>query len=311
MTVWPSYTAWKLSAFNVHYIPSLTCQLRAYLKRFDVLHFHDDTDLSFPLTLTRMKKPRLFTCHSLPYSVDFYAHQTLARRLFTTSSDLFHVFSGVDARNLRHLGVKQDRIRIIPHGIDVSLFNQNEEKITRDIVRIVWFGRIERSKGLIVLLRALNLLRSDFQNVELLIGGQVWNARYYRELVDYVRAVNLEEASFTGFVGDLPSFLHQADIFVLPSLSETFGIVNLEAMASGLPIVASSVGGVPDVVADNETGFLVPPGDPVKLAKKLRLLVTDRDLRRDMGRKGRQRVESLYSIDKMAASVLQTYRELV
>jgi glycosyltransferase involved in cell wall biosynthesis len=283
--------------------------LRAYLKRFDILHFHDESDLSFPLSLSRLKKPRLFSCHSLPYLVDFYAHHTLARRLFTTSADLFHVFSGVDARNLRRLGVQQERIRVAPHGIDVSLFDP--KKTARDSVRIVWFGRIERSKGLIVLLKAFQLLEKEPQKVELVIGGKIWDVDCYRELARYRSAMNLNNISFSGFVADLPSFLQKADIFALPSLQETFGIVNLEAMASGLPIVASSVGGVPEVVADNETGFLVPPGDPVKLAEKLRLLITDRELRRDMGRRGRQRVESLYSIDKMAASVLRMYREFV
>jgi len=309
--VWPSCPIGKPSKLTqVHYIPFPLPQLRRYLKSFGLLHFHDDCDLSFPLAASRIKKPRIFTCHSLPYHIDFYAEHTLARRLFTTSADLFHVFSRNDEKGLKALGVPQDKLRVIPHGVDVALFNSKDAKLSRDTVRIVWFGRINRSKGVIVLLRALSILRNDFRNLELLIAGK-GDAQYYRELIDYKTAAKLEEAKFVGFVDDLPSFLRQADIFVLPSLMETFGIVNLEAMASGLPVVASSVGGVPEVVADNETGFLVPPGDPAKLAEKLGNLVGDDQLRRKMGSKGRRRVEEFFSLDRVFELVLNMYRELV
>jgi glycosyltransferase involved in cell wall biosynthesis len=310
VTVWPSYPTWKLSLLTeVHYLPFPLAQLRRYLKEFDLLHFHDEGDLSLPLSASRIKKPRIISCHSLAYTVNFYFEHTLARRLFTSCADLFHVFSTVDEKNLMRLGVQKNRVRIIPSGIDVASFNC-KEKLTRDKVRIVTLGRLQRTKGIIVLLKAFNLLRKNCQNVELLIGGKVWEPEYYRELVEYRKAANLEEVRFTGFVNDSASFLLQADIFVLPSLEETFGGVNMEAMAACLPIVASSVGGIPEYVIDNQTGFLVPPGDPIMLAKKLEILVADAKLRRKMGSKGRERAESLYSIDKATESVMKMYREL-
>lgn len=309
VTVWPSYPIWS-NRCRVHWVPALLLQLRRYLNGFDLLHFHDVCDLSFPLSANRIKKPRIFTCHTLFETLDFYAQHKVARRLLTSSADLYHVFSQHDEKDLRALGVHHDRIRVIPHGVDLAFFNPKDEKPPRDAVRIVWFGRIARNKGVIVLLRALNLLRNEFPNFELLVGGKIWDAQYYRELLEYKNEVKLKEVRFIGFVDDLPSFLEQGDIFVFPSLSDTFGIVNLEAMASGLPIVASSVGGLPEVVVDKETGFLIPPGDPTKLAEKLKLLITDRRLRRKMGVRGRERVESLFSIDKMSASVLDMYHEL-
>lgn len=310
--VWPSCPVGKPSVLTkVHYIPLPLPQLRRYLNGVDLLHFHDDSDLSFPLAATRIKKPRIFTCHCLSYMVDFYAEHTLARRLFTTSADLFQVFSRSDEKGLRALGVPQDKIRVIPNGVDVTLFDSEEEKLSRTTVRIVWFGRIERIKGVIVLLKALNILRNDFQNLELLIAGKVCDFQYYRELVDYKTATRLHEAKFVGFVEDLPSFLRQADIFALPSLMEVFPIANLEAMASGLPVVASSVAGVPDEVVDNVTGFLVPPGDPEQLAQKLRRLITNRELRETMGSKGKRRVKSLFALERVFESVLDMYRELV
>jgi len=311
VVVWPSFPVGKLAHLTkVHYIPSLPFGLRSFAERFDILHFHDDIDLSFPLSLRRMKKPKIFSCHSMPYTLGFYSQQPLSRKLFTTSSDLFHVFTRYDAKSLEGLGVEEGKIRVIPNFIDVTRFKIGRKE-SRDVIRIAWYGRISRTKGVIVLLKAFNLLKGEFPDLELLIGGEVWEADYFRELVDYTREMDLRHVRFTGFVSDVPSFLQEADIFVLPSFQETFGIVNLEAMASGLPVVASSISGIPEIVIDQVTGFLVPPGDPVKLAEKLRVLVVDRKLRRDMGRNGRERVLSTYSVEKVSKAVRDMYNELV
>jgi glycosyltransferase involved in cell wall biosynthesis len=217
--------------------------------------------------------------------------------------------------NLERLGVAEDRIRIIPTsmppGMEALRVSEDRSRSSRDTVRIVWVGRIDRAKGLIVLLQAANLLKNDFRNFELLIGGKVWDAAYYRELLDYKAAANLEEAHFIGFVSDLQSFLLDADIFALPSLMEVGPATVLEAMGCGLPVVGSDVGAVPDDIVDNETGFLVPPGNPVALATKLRLLVSDEKLRIRMGRKARERAMSQFSYNRMFSMVLDMYRELV
>jgi len=284
------------------------------MNKADILHFHDDIDLSFPFSLQRVNKPRIFSCHSLCYTWTFYAKQPLARKLFTGSADLFQVFSRRDAANLKTLGVVEDRIRIIPilmPTIVQSRVSEDRPKVSRDTVRIVWVGRIERSKGLIVLLKAANLLKNNFRNFELLIGGKVWDAGYYRELLDYKAAANLGEAHFTGFVGDLQSFLLDADIFASPSLKEVGPMTVLEAMGYGLPVVGSDVGAVPDFIVDNETGFVVPPGDPVAMATKLQLLVSDKKLRIRMGRKATERITSHFSYNRIFSMILDMYRELI
>jgi glycosyltransferase involved in cell wall biosynthesis len=311
VVVWPSFPTGKFAHLTkVHYLPSLPFGLRGFVERFDIVHFHDDIDLSFPLSLRGIRKPKIFSCHSMPYTLDFYSRQPLSRRLLTTSSDLFHVFTRYDAKSLEGLGVEARKIRVIPNFIDVTQF-KSSRKNSQDVIRIAWYGRISRSKGVIILLEAFNLLKREFPNLELMIGGEVWDDRYFRELVDYTREMGLRRVQFTGFVSDVPSFLQRADIFVLPSFQETFGIVNLEAMASGLPVVASSISGIPEIVIDHVSGFLVPPGDPVKLAKKLRVLIVDRKLRRDMGRNGRERVLSTYSVEKVSKEILDMYKELI
>jgi len=308
--VWPSCSVNRLlGLIELHYVPIAPFQMLTYLKRFDLLHFHDDIDLSFPVSTARLRKPKIFSCHSLASTLDFYARNMVARRLFTKSADLFHTFSRHGMGGLKELGIPQEKIRLIPHGVDVSRFSHRRKSST-GTVRIAWFGRIDRDKGIITLLKALSHL-TEYNNLELLIGGDPSDdPRYYRELVDYTRAARLPEVKFVGLIQDPPSFLRQADIFVLPSLKETFGIVNLEAMASGLPVVASSVGGVLDIVVDNETGFLVHPGNSLELAEKLKLLINDAKLRQRMGCKGRERAEQLFSIDHVFSRVLDMYHEL-
>lgn len=310
--VWPSFSVDRLlGLIELHYVPVAPFQLLTYLKGFDLLHFHDDIDLSFPVSAARLRKPKIFSCHSLAATLGFYARNMVARRLFTESADLFHTFSRHGMRGLRELGIPQEKIRLIPHGVDVSRFG-HRRKSSAGTVRIAWLGRIDRTKGIIILLKALSHLKTEHDSLELLIGGDPSDdPRYYRELVDYTRAARLPEVKFVGLIDDSPSFLQQADIFASPSLMETFGIVNLEAMASGLPVVASSVGGILDIVVDNQTGFLVHPGNSLELAEKLRLLINDPKLRQRMGCSGRERAEQLFSIDHVFSRVLNMYHELV
>jgi glycosyltransferase involved in cell wall biosynthesis len=318
--IWPCYPLGLIQPMssrilNAHLIPANGTTLNEHLNQFDLLHFHDVVDLSFPLSCLRSRKPKIFTCHTLYESTEFYQHSHIARKLLLRSADLFHVFSKADARTMLAFGVDKNHIRVVPHGIDVRQFRPRIHSIiSRDAVHIVLVGRIERRKGVAELLKAVNIMKQPYRRNEKIVVsvvGDVWDPSYYRELLEYKKQMQLDEVNFVGFVDDLPNYLSQADILVCPSLSETFGIVNLEAMASGLPIVATSVGAIPDTLVDGQTGFLVPPGDTEALAERLSRLVADNELRADMGRMGRKRVEALFSMDRIASVMSDIYQELV
>jgi glycosyltransferase involved in cell wall biosynthesis len=110
-----------------------------------------------------------------------------------------------------------------------------------------------------------------------------------------------------GFRDDIPSLLAAADIFCMPSLSEALGYSLLEAMAAGIPVVASEVGGIPEVITNAKEGLLVPPADPQKLASALGQLATDTPLREDLGSNGRQTVRAKFSLDAMLARTRQLF----
>ncbi|HHT9147253.1 MAG: glycosyltransferase, partial [Candidatus Brocadiaceae bacterium] len=116
---------------------------------------------------------------------------------------------------------------------------------------------------------------------------------------------------FLGMRNDVPEIISCSDLFVLPSVNEGFGVVLLEAMAMKCPIVATNVGGVPEVVLDGETGILVPPRDPVQLARGIIRLLKDRPLAFQMAECGYQRLEACFDIRETVSKTEHLYKELL
>ena len=231
---WPSYPFGLLRIastrmLNVHLFPANTFILNKHLNQFDLLHFHDVADLSFPLSCLSSRKPKIFTCDTLQEFGKFYQHprHNFMRKLLIRSANLFHVFSNADVRILMNLGAQKEDIRVVPHGVDVEQFRPRTATLSRDFVHIVHVGRIERRKGAADLLRSIHIMKQQdrvSKRVVVSIAGEISDPGYYRELLAYKRRFQLDEVHFLGFVDDLPEWLRQADIFVCPSLLETLGI---------------------------------------------------------------------------------------
>ncbi len=217
-----------------------------------------------------------------------------------------------EAQNLERLGVDSDRIRIIPNGVDLSEFeNLAVRRGAEGEVTVLFVGRCySRQKGLEYLVRAVEHLPSR-QKVHLKIVGEDWGG--VTGLRALARALGIEDQiTFTGPLprADVIRAYGSADIFVLPSLFEPFGIVLLEAMAAGLPIVASRVGGIPEVVQDGATGLLVRPGDSRVLAEAIGRLISDPSLRSQMGEAGRLRAAA-FSWERLVPRILKVYDEAI
>ncbi|MFI5413486.1 MAG: glycosyltransferase family 4 protein, partial [Candidatus Lutacidiplasmatales archaeon] len=190
-------------------------------------------------------------------------------------------------------GVEPDRIALISDGIDLSEFAGMPARIERrDPPTLLFVGRLyPEQKGLDPLLRAFARIPADL-GLRLRLVGEDWGgarvvARLAEELGVRDRVTLTGPLPRTELLGEYA----RADLFVLPSLFEPYGIVLMEAMAAGLPIVASRVGGIPEVVAEGENALLCAPNDPAALADALERLVRDRALRERFARAGRKRVE--------------------
>lgn len=215
-----------------------------------------------------------------------------------------------EARYLESLRVAADRITVIPNGVDRDAFlGLPVERPARDGVTALFVGRLyPRQKGLERLVEALARVPASAR-LRLRLVGEDWGGASLVRRRSAVRGI-ADRVTIVGAVSRdaLVREYAEADLLVLPSLFEPFGIVLLEAMAAGLPVVASRTGGVPEVVADGETGLLVEPGDPAGLASALSRLAEDRGLRIQMGARGRAR-SAAYSWDAIVPKVVSVYRQ--
>jgi len=197
--------------------------------------------------------------------------------VFTTGSELYNEFKDLADRC----------VNIVPSVVSEADIFYREDVCKREPFKLLYVGRLVPVKGLRYLLQAVKLLSDKGIDVELEVMGD----GYHRAALEVAtKELGLEErVHFLGriaFGSKLFEVYRRADIFVLPSLSEGIPKTLLEAMASGLPIVATRVGGVPDVIKDGETGLLVEPRSPEQIAKAVQRLIEDPPLRRSIIRNG-------------------------
>lgn len=199
--------------------------------------------------------------------------------------------------------VPASRVVVIPNGLDMTQFPTPRSRVSHR--RIVMVANLRPEKGHDTLIDAAILVLERFPDAHFDIVG---NGTERDRLVAYARTKGVAGAfSFLGHCEDVPARLCAADVFVLPSRSEAFPNAVLEAMAAGLPVVASAVGGILEVVQDNHTGLLVSPGRPDALADALCRLLSDPALGARLSAAGRAVVETRYSFERMVDSLEHLY----
>jgi len=219
---------------------------------------------------------------------------------------------------LLRLGADRRQISVVPCGVDTALFTPTGPAEPRrpDLPhRIVSVGRLVERKGIGNVISAL----AAVPGAELVVAGGPREVDLDRDAeVARLRAVAAahgvaDRVSFRGRVGrrELPRLLRSADVVACVPWYEPFGIVPLEAMACGVPVVASAVGGLIDTVVDGSTGLHVPPRSPDAVADALNTLLPDEARRRELGRAGARRARGRYSWDRVAASTLASYQALL
>ena len=217
--------------------------------------------------------------------------------------------------------IPAERIRVIRNGIDTTEYHPDPatdvlERYGIDLRRpyVIFVGRITRQKGVPVLLRAASGLDPRAQLV--LCAGQADTPELEAEVTGLVDGLRASRSGVVWIPEMLPKreviqLLTHAMVFAIPSIYEPLGIVNLEAMACGTAVVGSRTGGIPEVVADGETGLLVPPGEPEPLAEALNALIRDPDRAAAMGQAGRKRAVAEFGWAAIAAQTAALYAELV
>ncbi|MCM2255756.1 MAG: glycosyltransferase, partial [Vicinamibacteria bacterium] len=230
----------------------------------------------------------------------------------------------VNAEAVRTVLVRQgyaaSRITVIRNGIDVSRFAERrggtEIRSALGFPRlasvVAVFARLNRLKGIEYFLEAAAILRAQFEDARFLVVGDSISEAYRADLEARARDLGLgERVVFAGFRSDVPELLREVSVSVLPSLAEGLSNVVLEAMAAGVPVVATSVGGTPEMLDDGVQGLLVPPRDAPALARAIGALLSDPTRRQAMGQAGRARAMARFSLEAAVRETELLYERLL
>lgn len=213
-------------------------------------------------------------------------------------------------------GIPSEKILTIHNGIKLEKFKitLNMDRKKRELglkpssVVIGTVGRLEPQKGHKYFLEAASLIKREIPDAQFLLVG---SGSLKGKLREYIRRMGLEDDTIlTGFRKDIPEILATMEVFILPSLREGFSISLLEAMASGKPIVATSVGGNQEVICDGECGFLVSSKDSESIARRAIKILKNEELKKRLKRNAQEKVKE-FSIEKMASKTIELYSKML
>ncbi len=286
--------------------------------RIEIIHLHRSQDLAVFAPLRGVRRVLTLQIDSALSKRDPW-HRWVYGRLDL----LLAITDRIRERAIRALPVPPERVHTLHYGIDADEFfsRRLDPEQTRGIYGIHeedqvigLVGRLEESKGQDVLLDAFARIYADFPRAHLVFAGNPppEHAGYDAQLKQRARDLKvMDRCHFIGFQADTAPIFAALDVVVLASRREAFGLVLLEAMAMGVPIVATAAGGVPEIIQDGVNGLLVPPGDPQALAEALKRLLKSEGLREKLARNGSRVVREKFSLKVHIESLERHFQELI
>lgn len=279
--------------------------------RIDLVHSNSRTTQVLGDLLGRYcRKPHVFTCHG-------FFKPKLSRRLFPCwGGAVIAISRQVREHLVKDLGLSQEKVVIINNGIDLSLFGDFSgrqsfrESIgvgSEPLLGIV--ARLSDVKGHTYLLQAMHGILKNFPSVKLLVVGE---GKMKEALLDQAEELRIQKSVlFLPRAAGTQDVLAGMDIFVMPSLQEGLGLAVMEAMAQGLPVVGSAVGGIKTLIDDGKNGLLVRPADPQALEVGISRLLDNKALREELGANARKFISDNFSKEKMIDQTAAVYSGLL
>ncbi len=291
-------------------------------KSVDVVHVFRTGDLKkiiFPIFLAK-KNPVLILDPQIGIGVN---KKDLLHKLVYASVDLVIAISRDVANGyLQNLPVDENKIKIVYPGIDVEKFKFTEQGGNKiigefgfsDEIVIGVVSRFSPGKGHEELFKAFKILTNEFKNIRLLVVGEptVGEIKYFESLKKLNKELGIENFTvWTGFRKDIPEILSAIDVFVAPSHAEAFGLSLLEAMAVGLPVIATKSAGFLDIIEDGVNGLFFERGNYVELAEKIKKLISDKALAQTLKENAKKTIRIRFSLDRYVDEIESLYFELL
>ena len=251
-------------------------------------------------------------------SLNVYLSKIRTKFFMKFIKKLVCVSSFVFERDMTIPGIDPSKLTCVHYGIDLARFSSNKsnrEKLRSDLFNIdrnqfvvMTAANLIKEKGIQYLIKAADILIKEKLNIIFLIVGEGVDGNEFKA---EVLNLGLEKNFiFAGLRSDIDKILSISDVFIYLSVwQEAFGLAIVEAMASGVPVIATRVGGIPELIEDNVTGIIVPPNDHLTVVKALRNLYSNKEILIDMGKKSRLRTEQIFDIKTRTTKTIRIYNE--
>lgn len=317
----PYFRRGWLPTATFDFFPRLAAYLRA--QRVALIHCNTPEAAYYAAPLAKFARiPVLWTCHAWWQAERGWKSQFYDKMLAHIITPTRYIRNCLVEMNPR----LRERISIIPFGVDTRLFapGPRDESLAAEwnlapgAPVVTLLARFQSVKGHEIFLDAAPQILDAFPAARFLfVGDSAFDTADAHETRSRIHArVSGDErlraaVVFAGFRRDIPRLLRASDVVVCPSWFETFGVANVEAMACGVPVVSTNVGGPAETLVDGETGFLVPPRDPHALGARVIELLANPALRRNLGANARRRVEQLYDVTRTVKQIERVYESIL
>jgi len=293
---------------------------------YDLIHIHDWLVASSGIAAKHfMKKPMVATVHStehgrsglhIPdsFTIDSWEWWGTyeASKIIVTSNSLKHEVCG-------HFHIPWEKVEIIPNGINTEKFKVSVDKIavksrygiSPNEKLVLYVGRLVPQKGVEYLIQAVPMIAGKYPNVKFLIVGEGWLRDYLESLAQSTG--QRWRITFTGFIPDheVVALMKSADVLVVPSVYEPFGIVALEGMAAGVPVIASQVGGLSEVIEHDKSGVFVYPRNPESIAWGVGHVLSNPGHAEWLVKNALEKVKNMFSWEAIAIKTVQVYKSVL
>lgn len=287
----------------------------------DLVHAHQYTPFFYTLAARRLyrRPPLLFTEHGRHHPDYPRRKRMLANRLLLEARDrVVGVGQAVRQALIHNEGIPDHRVGVIYNGVNLAPFSngrpdrlavRREIGVGADDLVLLQVARLNYLKDHATALRTLARLRPERPNARLILVGEGEERNAIQELIQKLDlSANVR---LLGLRSDVNRLLAAADVFLLTSISEGIPLTLIEAMAAGVPVVSTDVGGVPEVLSDSQTGLLAPAGDDAALAGHVLRLMNSPERREEIVRRARQRAKQIFSEEQMHQAYQKLYQEML